>query len=293
MRGIYVFLNGDRGAPVLERLHSAGHAVESAIVPEGKTPNGVDEICRAAGISVRPVRAVNDAAFLQEMQAARPELFVIAGFSAIFKRPLYTLPRLGTINLHAGRLPHYRGGSPLNWQMINGETVAGVSVTRVDDGIDTGPLLSEATFPIGPRDTIADLHRWANDLFPDLVLDAITQLERDASAGRVQDEAGARYWHQRSDNDGQLHPAHMNAVEVDRVVRALTRPYPGAFAYRGDTRVRIFAASVPDLTLCGVPGRVCWIQGRGPYLVCADRAIEIEDYVIEGVDMLRYGDHLG
>src|SRR5262245_59511311 len=128
MRGIHVFLNGDRGIAVVAGLHAAGHRVESAIVPEAAAIGDLDKACQAVGVPTRRVGAVNGEGFLQEMSAERPDLFVIAGFSTIFKRRIYGLPRLGSINLHAGRLPQYRGGSPLNWQMINGETSAGLSV---------------------------------------------------------------------------------------------------------------------------------------------------------------------
>jgi methionyl-tRNA formyltransferase len=119
-------------------------------------------------------------------------------------------------------------------------------------------------------------------------------LERDADAGRIQDAGTACYWHQRSDADGKLDVARLSAIEVDRMVRALTRPYPGAFFHAGGRKVRVFAAQIPDLALRGVAGRICWIEGRGPYLVCADRAILITDYLIEDepAQRLRHGEHV-
>lgn len=116
------------------------------------------------------------------------------------------------------------GGSPLNWQLINGEDSAGLSVLRVDIGIDTGPIMAETTFPIGIRDTIADLHRKANERFPALVEIALAKLVSKDSGGQVQCEIGAQYWHQRSDADGHLDFARMTAAQVDRAVRATTHP---------------------------------------------------------------------
>ena len=294
MNGIHVFLNGDRGLPVVDALHDGGHRIDSIVVPEDKTVAGLRELCDDRKIRRDGVRDVNDAAFLDRVRATDPNLFVVAGFSTIFKPELIDLPRLGTINLHGGPLPRYRGGSPLNWQLINGESTAGISVIRMDAGIDSGPVLAEASFPIRPCDTIADLHREANLRFPRLVLDAVASLERDAGAGRAQDAGAACYWHQRSDADGKLDVTRLSAAEVDRMVRALTRPYPGAFFHAGGRKVRVFAVTVPDLMLRGVPGRICWIERRGPYLVCADRAVLITDYLIEGepAQRLRHGQHV-
>jgi len=292
MNGIHVFLNGYRGLPVVDALHDGGHRIDSIVVPEGRQVAGLRERCDEGRIRAQEVRDVNDVGFLDRLRAADPILFVVAGFSAIFKPALIDLPRLGTINLHAGPLPRYRGGSPLNWQLINGESTAGISVIRMDARIDSGPVLAEESFPIRSSDTIADLHREANRRFPQLVLDAIAALE--CNAGRVQDDGAACYWHQRADADGRLDIARLSAIEVDRMVRALTRPYPGAFVHAGGRKVRVFAARVPDLVLRGVPGRICWIEGQGPYLVCADRAILITEYLIEGepAHRLRHGEHV-
>jgi methionyl-tRNA formyltransferase len=294
MHGIHVFLNGDRGLPVVDALHDGGHRVDSIVVPEGRTVAGLRERCGARKIRVEDVRDVNDPGFLDRVRGTDPSLFVVAGFSTIFKPALIGLPRLGTINLHAGPLPRYRGGSPLNWQLINGESSAGISVIRMDAGIDSGPVLAEASFPIRSSDTIADLHGEANRRFPPLVLDAVAMLERDTAAGRAQDDAAACYWHQRSDADGKLDVARLSAAAADRMVRALTRPYPGAFFHADGRKVRVFAARIPDLVLRGAPGRICWIEGRGPYLVCADRAVLVTDYLIEGepAQRLRHGEYV-
>jgi methionyl-tRNA formyltransferase len=294
MRGIHIFLNGKRGVPVVERLCAAGHGVESVVQPESTVVAGLEEICAAGGIILRRVGSVHADDFLAVMTACRPELFVVAGFSTIFKRSLFGLPTLGTINLHGGRLPQYRGGSPLNWQMINGDPSVGISIIRLDEGIDTGPVLAEAIIPVGPSDTIADVHGRANRIFPDLVLQSVEALARDPAAGRRQDESKACYWHQRADCDGHIRLTDMTAIEVDRMVRALTRPYPGAYAYLGQSKVRLYKASIADLVLRGLPGRICWIQKRGPYLICADRAVHLEDYLIEGIadGRLRHGDVL-
>ena len=168
------------------------------------------------------LKDINTDASLAQLTAYHPNVFIIAGYSTIFKAPLLAIPSLGTLNLHAGPLPEYRGGSPLNWQIINGESKAGISVIRVDEGIDTGPVLAETIIEIGPRDTIRDLHDRANDLFPGLVVEAITRLKSKDPLGRVQTDANAQYWHQRSDVDGHLDFRHMRAVEADRMIRAIS-----------------------------------------------------------------------
>jgi len=288
MKDIFVLLNGSRGLGVVEALVAEGHHVAAMIVPEKMT--SCDPIGLRLGVAIWRVADVNAPAFIADLAGRSPALIVIAGFSTIVKAPFLAIPRLGAINLHAGRLPQYRGGSPLNWQMINGEATAGLSVLFVGEGIDDGPVLREATIPIAATDTIADLHEKANRLFPKMVLRAIADIEAGAPRPKPQDEAAAAYWHQRSDADGAIDWRAWPAARVERFVRALTRPYPGAQCRRGGDIVRVFAVASPPLPLRGTPGRVCFIQGQGPYVVCADQAVLLTDYSV--ASPLRHGDIL-
>tara|TARA_B100000315_G_scaffold206803_1_gene201360 strand:- start:516 stop:1034 length:519 start_codon:yes stop_codon:yes gene_type:complete len=96
----------------------------------------------------------------------KTDLGLVCGFPHIFKKHHLKLPNYGLINLHAGRLPKYRNGSPLNWQIINNEKYFGISVIKIDEGIDTGDIIFEKKFKLLNRYTIEDLHRIANNSFP-------------------------------------------------------------------------------------------------------------------------------
>jgi methionyl-tRNA formyltransferase len=270
----------------------SAHRLAAVVTP----PDGADiisEVVAEKDIAHLELVDPNAPGNVAKLLAFEPELFIIAGHPTIFRSSLLAVPRFGTLNLHAGRLPQYRGGSPLNWQLMNGEDEAGISVIRADKGIDTGPVLVERMFPIGRDDTIADLHTRANSLFPNMVLEALNLVETGHN-GRQQAELASQYWHQRSDADGQIDFCRMTAIEVDRMVRALTRPYPGAWSKSEGQRVRIFEARLPELVLRGSPGRICYMQGNGPYVVCSDRAILVTDYLVEGDKQmrLRHGTYL-
>lgn len=283
-----MFLNGHRGVAVLKSLLVSSEVQVSAVVtPPTFMKSSLSFLPRDQNIQHFVLKDVNGDDSLAQLKAYKPDVFLIAGYSTIFRPPLLAIPSLGVLNLHAGRLPRYRGGSPLNWQIINGESEAGLSVIQVDEGIDTGPVLAQANINIGPRDTILDLHKRANEIFPELVGEAMTKLKSKKSQGHVQTEANAQYWHQRSDVDGHLDFRHMKAIEVDRIIRAITKPYPGAYAYCEEYKVRVFSAKVPQMCVRGMPGRVCFIQGQGPYVVCADQAILLTDYHFETMPDLR------
>lgn len=189
--------------------------------------------------------------------------------------------------------PATGGGSPLNWQIINGETSAGVSVLRVGEGIDAGAVLAEGAFPIGPDDTIADVHAHANQLFPTLVLDVLAGLDGGTLVERPQDPAEARYWHQRNEADGRIHWARLAASQVHDLVRAVAHPYPGAFTFLEGRKLRIFSTKHILETISGVPGRVSFIQELGPLVTCMNRAILLDqwEWADGGKGDLRHGVH--
>lgn len=279
---IVIFINGTRGISVLEHILAlAGFEVPAVVTPVAFSNSAFASLQTANHFAHLELADVNSLEAFTKLGAFHPEVFLIAGYSTIFQARILQMPLQATLNLHAGRLPAYRGGSPLNWQLINGEAYAGVSVIRVDEGIDTGPIMAEASFPIGPCDTIVQLHQKANKLFPQLAVSALQSLVSKNSTERAQPEIGAQYWHQRADADGHLDFAGMTAAAIDRLVRAITHPYPGAFAYCDGNKVRIYAAEIPALCLRGVPGRACSVMGKGPYIVCADKAILVTEYLIE------------
>ena len=294
MNRLLVFVGGERGLSVARALADADHEIGRVVAPR-KVAERADVIgfCDRISATLVGTDNVNDPRIVRDLSDYAPQLSVIAGFPTIFRKSLLGVAERGTINLHGGRLPQYRGGSPLNWQMINGEVAAGISVVRVDEGIDTGEVLAEAEIPIGATDTIADLHKAANERFAALALEVVAGLERGHCPGRPQDEAAAAYWHQRNDGDGRIRWHSQSAKQIFDLVRATTRPYPGAFSKWRERTVRIYAASLSGPVICGVPGRVLFLQGKGPYVVCRDRAILVESLEVEeGGEPPRHGAHL-
>lgn len=295
MDDIALFLDGERGLAVLRTLARSGHGVAAAYASDARlTDPAIVEGCHAREVPLVGVRDVNADDFVAALAERSPRLLLIAGFSQIFRAALLETAKHGAINLHGGRLPQYRGGSPLNWQIINHEAKAGVSIIRVDEGIDTGGVLAEGSVAIGANDSIADVHDRVNALFPELVLEVIEGLDKGTLSSRTQDETEAAYWHQRHDQDGRVVWPLMSAQEIHDLVRAVTRPYPGAFGLWDQRRVRIYRTSLPARVLRGVPGRVFFVQGEGPFVVAADRALLLEEYEVEGEPSRRlpHGLHL-
>ena len=144
----------------------------------------------------------------------------------------------------------------------------------MDEGIDSGKILATANFKLQKSDTIAQVHEKANKLFPRILSKAIHFVVlKGRRAGRHQSIASATYWHQRNDEDGELCCFSMNSRQVLLKIRALSHPYPGAWVRFRGRKVRILKAKLPAVPVCGSPGKVLFLKGNGPFVVCRDRAV--------------------
>ena len=156
------------------------------------------------------------------------DINIFCGFPYIIKNDYLNLPKFGSLNLHAGKLPKYRGGSPLNWQIINGEKNIGLSVIKMKKGIDTGNIVSEKIFKLSKKDNIKSVHEKSNNLFPAMTYRSIIKLfNRDRL--KKQNNKKASYFKQRNFEDGIIDWNKKNSSQIFNFVRALTFPYHNAY----------------------------------------------------------------
>ena len=206
------------------------------------------------------------------LQRLRPEIGIAAGWYHILPARLRRLFVRGVLGIHASLLPKYRGGAPLNWALLQGERESGVSLFALADGIDDGLLYGQRRFPIGPLDYIGDLVERANDAAVGLLRESIAGIVDGSLAPRPQ-VGTPTYCLQRNADDGIIDWTRP-ADEIERLVRAVSHPYPGArAALKGRTLTIWRARAVPEApTVLGRPGQIarvpaiaspCVVTGRG------------------------------
>ena len=210
--------------------------------------------------------------FIMELQ---PDLGIVSGFSFIFPKEILDLTKLGFWNLHAGKIPEYRGGSPLNWQLINGEKDIGISILKMTERIDDGLIMGQSTFKIEQNDTILELHNKTNIYFSKLICELLINFEKTLLDAKPQTESSASYWHQRGDADGLINPLTQGAEYIERMVRALTKPYPGAWFKINGEKIRVFKCKLTDKSYKGTPGKILKLKGQNPILITTTGAIEL------------------
>ncbi|WP_298944438.1 methionyl-tRNA formyltransferase [uncultured Microbacterium sp.] len=189
------------------------------------------------------------------VQREAPDIVVVSSFARIL--PAAMVETTPYINVHYAPLPAYRGRANVNWAIINGEHETAVTVHSIVPGLDAGPILIQRRVPIGPRDTVTDLYRELNATQASILPDAV-KLRLTGKVGTAQDESLATYCCGRVPDDGLIDWSD-STESIDRLIRGLTSPYPGAFSYVAGNRIVVERASPVDdpPTYVGrIPGRV-------------------------------------
>jgi methionyl-tRNA formyltransferase len=217
------------------------------------SPSPVAERALAAGLPLLRPERVGDAAVVEALRAAAPDLGVVVAFGQFLPKPVRELPRLGyLINAHASLLPRHRGAAPIAHAILAGDAETGISVMRVDKEMDAGPVCLERRTPIGAGETAGELEPRLAALAADAIAEALERVERGAARFVPQDHARATLAPKLGPGDARLDPVRP-AAELARRVRALS-PRPGAALRFGGETLRILAAHAEPGPVDRAPG---------------------------------------
>ena len=208
-----------------------------------------------------------------------PDCFFVAGWYHMV--PLKWLAKVKAYGLHASLLPSYRGGAPLVWAMIEGERTTGVTLFQMDEGVDTGPILSFREIEIREEDEIGDLIYKVERASLSMIFEDFPLVASGEIAPRPQPAGDWVVMPQRSPSDGQIDWLK-RVVEVSRFIRAQTAPYPGAFFDVEESRIHVWSCRVAkELDLSANPGVIVNLSGHF-YIRCRDGWIELVRFDSDG-----------
>jgi len=219
---------------ILEALASKYNVVGVVTQPDrpagrGKkiTPPPVKVLAEELGISIIQPQKMKEPGAFEQLQEWAPDVIVVAAFGQILRQKVLDLPKYGCINVHASYLPRWRGAAPIQAAILHGDESTGVSIMRMDAGIDTGPVLLQEKMPIAPDETLATLTGKLADQGASLLLKALDQYLAGKIAPQSQPEGGDTYAAMLTKEEGRLDFSEA-AVVIDRKVRALN-DWPGTF----------------------------------------------------------------
>lgn len=236
---------------------------------------------------------INSEAYIALIEKYQIDLLVSMSFNQIFKEEILKSVPMGVINCHAGKLPFYRGRNILNWALINDEKEFGITVHYVDQGIDTGDIILQRTYPITDEDNYDTLLRTAYRECPNILYDAIKVIQEDRVSRKKQKDIHpvGMYCGMRMSGDENL-DWNQTSRQIFNFVRAICKPGPQARCFVGENEVCINKVrEVKDaISYIGIPGQIIGKSDDGFYVKTKDTFIEVVEYSSQ--KKLKIGDRL-
>ena len=200
-----------------------------------------EELSAAHRVPLHYVRNINDPDAVATMRALAPDLVFCVGWTQLLHREILHLPRLGCVGFHASPLPRYRGRAPVNWAIIHGEKETGNTMMLLDEGVDTGDILAQRRFPIDDDDTCATIYDKVARSGDEMIREVLPLIRKGRMPRTPQDHTRSSVMPRRRPADGVI-DWNRTTKQLHDWVRALTRPYPGAFTFVQGVRVFVWRA---------------------------------------------------
>lgn len=259
------------GLACMEEIYQVGGRLDFAMSlrdDQARAKSGriyLDGFCGERGIPLAKVGNVNDPEAVAAIRDADLDWLFIIGWSQIARNAVLAAPRRGVLGMHPTLLPEGRGRAAIPWTILKDLRETGVTLFQLDQGVDTGPILAQEVVSIAPRETAESLYGRVDQAHRTLIRRVWNDLAEDRLTPKPQDPSAGSVWPGRKPEDGRLDLA-MTWAEADCLIRAVTRPYPGAFLDSDGKRLRVWAAE---------PGR--GLDGR-PHLRFSDGILDLLDY---------------
>ncbi len=275
---------------VLSALIEAGHTIAAVYTqppaPRGRgqalRPSAVHAFAEANALPVRTPHALRDPTEIEAFAALQLDAAIVVAYGQILTREILEAPRLGAFNLHASLLPRWRGAAPIQRAIMAGDTVTGVQVMRMSEGLDEGPILLSRAVAIAPDDTFASLHDKLTVVAAELMPAALDQLASGLAVETPQASEGVAYAKKIKAKEARIDWTR-GAAELDRHIRGLS-PFPGAWfeapSPKGPVRVKALMSRLEQAD--GALGRPGELIGEGLLVACGVGALRLLQVQREG-----------
>jgi len=277
-----VFAYSEFGCIGIEALLVAGYDIAAVFTyrddpKEAMFFRSVTRLCEERNLPVHMLE-VNDAGTLALLQGSAPDYVFSFCYRDLLPDTILELARKGAYNLHPSLLPHYRGRAPINWVLVKGEKVTGVTLHHMITRADAGDIVAQKAVDIAYEDTALTLQKKLWAATTELLTVQLPLIAQGRTARLPQDISRGNYWGRRRPDDGLIDWSQP-AETVRNLVRAVTQPYPGAFTYAGECKLLIWDSSV-DVKTTGSPGAVLSVA---PLMIaCGEGALIVKAGQMEG-----------
>ncbi len=288
----------DFSVPVLKKLIEEGHEV-ACVVTQADKPKGrgkeiqfppVKTAALEAGIPVYQPIKVREPEFVEILRNIQPDVMVVVAFGQLLTQEVLDIPKYGCINIHASLLPELRGAAPIQWSIIEGKEVTGVTTMMMDKGLDTGDMLEKTEVVITKDETGGSLHDKLSEAGAELIISTLKKLEAGTLERTPQDHSKMTYAKMLDKKLGCI-DFTMEAAYIERLVRGLN-PWPSAYtSYKGKT-LKIWKAEVEETDITGKPGEIIEVSRDYFKVLTGKGALKVYELQLEGKKRMETEDFL-
>ena len=286
----------DFAVGTLEALVQAGHEITLAVTqpdrPKGRghamqlTP--VKETAQRYGIPVFQPERVRAQEAVERLERTEADVMVVVAFGQLLPASILHMKKYGCINVHASLLPSYRGAAPIQWAVINGERKSGVTIMQMDEGLDTGDMLSQTVVPLEKEETGGSLFQKLSQAGARLCVETLEQLEQGTLIPQKQGASPTAYASMLTKEMGRIDWSR-SAEEVERLVRGLN-PWPSAYTRMGGKTLKVWRCrTIPDREAKGACGQILSARGDTIEVQTGCGVLEILELQLEGKKRMDTG----
>lgn len=278
----------DFSVGTLEAIIEAGHEI-TAVVTQPDKPKGrgkamqftpVKEVALAHGIPVYQPVKVKNPEFVETLDKIPADIIVVVAFGQIISKEILEMKKYGCINVHASLLPKYRGAAPIQWAVIDGEKESGVTIMRMDEGLDTGDMMLKTIVPLDEKETGGSLFDKLSNAGAALAVEALRKLEAGEITYEVQGETTTAYAKMLKKDFGNI-DWNRSAVEIERLIRGMN-PWPSAYSHLDGKTLKIWAAETDEETHPGSCGEIVKVTKDEIHVACGKGTLIITELQLEG-----------
>jgi methionyl-tRNA formyltransferase len=288
---IIFFASSQFAIPSLKALIANGYDI-SYIVTQPDRPKGrglhfeatpVKRVASEAGIKVYQPENINGSDAIKFLKGLNPDLFIVISYGQILSEDVLNIPKMLTINIHASLLPKYRGAAPINWAIIKGEKITGITVIKMTQDLDAGPIILQKEVDIEDEDTSITLEDRLSKEAQELLVDSLKLIENKTYKLRPQDENRASFSPKLKKEDGLIN-WESQVRNINNLIRGCI-PWPGAFTYYKGKLLKIHKAeivSVSGYKNTRTPGEIIQVSKEVITVATREGDLKIRELQIEG-----------
>lgn len=285
----------DFAVAALERIVGTDNEVVGVVTqPDRKRNRGEVSFCPVKqfavekGIKVYQYESIRKEG-VEDIKAINPDIMITCAFGQIISQEILDIPKYGVINIHASLLPKYRGSSPIQWCLVNGESKTGVTIMRTALAVDSGDILLQKEIDILPEENAGELFDRLAVLGGQAIVEALEIIADGRAVYTPQQESQATHYPMISKEDGKIDWSK-SAREVFNKMRGFT-PWPSAFTTLDGKLFKILKCVVSDKKFDGKEGQV-FVEERKAYVVCGNGTVELKEVQLEGKKAMPVSDFL-